>query len=82
MAHDLKKEFEFYIQNQESLFKQYPNKFLVIKDLEVKGAFELEPDAFSFAVKEFGLGMFIIHKAQDKTKEENPTYRGRVRFAS
>ena len=38
----LKEEFQYYVDNQNSLFQQYPNKYLIIRDKEVVGAFDTD----------------------------------------
>ena len=42
MSSDLRKEFEWYIANQETMVEQYDGKVIVIKNGEVLGAYETE----------------------------------------
>ncbi|MCX6278535.1 MAG: hypothetical protein NT004_10600 [Bacteroidetes bacterium] len=56
----LKDEFNYFLENQHELFEQYPNRYLLIKDKQVIGAFEKEIDAYSEGVKRFELGTFLL----------------------
>ena len=36
----LVKEFDYYLENKDELFKQYPHKFVIIKNLKVIGIYD------------------------------------------
>ncbi|MBP3343031.1 MAG: hypothetical protein IKK23_04955 [Bacteroidales bacterium] len=77
----LEKEFNYFKENYKLLFEKYPNQFLVIKDMEVKNAFETFEQAIEYASTNFELGTFLI---QECTKDENAytqTFHSRVIFA-
>lgn len=74
----LKKEFEYYLENQEQLVKAYNGKFLVIKDLEVKGQFDSHGDAYNFATANFELGTFIIQHCLAGDQGHTQTFHSRV----
>ena len=52
--------FNWFLDNHDELYKQYPNKRLVIRDFSVVRAFDDENEALDWAVKNIGLGNFII----------------------
>lgn len=54
--------FKYYIDNQDKLVKKYSDKYLVITDNGVVATFTEESEAYYYAVKEFGLGSFILQK--------------------
>lgn len=55
----LKKEFDWYVQNQDELVKKYDSKVLAIKNQEVIGVFESFEDSLKiFDNHEYGLVMF------------------------
>ena len=58
----LKKNFYYYIANQNELVSKYDGKYLVIKDNQVQGTYDRIEDAFRFGKREFGMGNFIIQK--------------------
>ena len=60
----LDREFKYYLDNQERLFEQYKDKFIVIKDNEVIGAYESELTAYLETKKEHEEGTFLIQLCQ------------------
>ena len=46
------KNFEWYQENYQDLYKNYPEKFLIIANEKVEGAFDTLDDAYVFGVKE------------------------------
>ena len=57
-------QFEYFIQHQDELVKQYDGKVLVIKDLQVVGAYDDHMKAYFEAVKQFELGTFMIQRCE------------------
>ena len=58
----LKKEFEYYLDNQDELVKLYNGKYVVIKDDSVVGAYDTESEAYYGSVEKYPLGSFMIQK--------------------
>lgn len=56
----LEKEFKFFTENLDKIFRLYPNKYIVIKDEDVKYISDSRDEALSFAIKHFKLGTFLI----------------------
>ena len=75
---DLKKEFHYFIEYQEELVEKYNGKFLVIKDLEVKNAFDTMEEAYIWGNKEFEPGTFIIQECMSGKEVYSATFHSRV----
>ena len=58
----LLEEFNYFLENKEELFKQYPYKILVIKNKKVIGLFETVPEAVKETSKTEQLGTFLVQK--------------------
>lgn len=71
---DLKNEFQYYLANKETFLRDYENKYIVIKNHKVLGAYSEILDAVEETKKEHELGTFLV---QHVTKDE-----GQVRFHS
>lgn len=76
----LKKEFNFYLANQEDLLKKYQGKFIVIKDENVIGVFDSELEAYSSTIKTEEAGTFLIQECQPGNESYTQTFRTRVIF--
>lgn len=76
----LEKEFEFYIKNQDSLVKKYNGKFIVIKDENVIGAYNNEPEAFFETEKTHKLGTFLIQLCIPGEDAYTQIFHSRVQF--
>lgn len=76
----LEQEFEFYKQNQKNLLNSYEGKFLVVKDLEVKGAYGSQIEAYEEGKKQFELGTFLIQQCLPGEDSYTQTYHSRVIF--
>jgi len=56
----LEKEFQYFVDNQNDLFKQFPEQYLVIKDQKVIGVYDNKIDAYFETQEEHELGSFLI----------------------
>jgi len=56
----LEQEFQYYKDHQEELVQAYEGKFLLISGEEVKGAYNIETEAYLDGKKRFGLGHFLL----------------------
>lgn len=56
----LEKEFQYFVDNQNDLFKQFPDQYLVIKDQKVIGVYDNKIDAYFETQEEHELGSFLI----------------------
>jgi hypothetical protein len=74
----LQEEFDYYIAHQDELLRQYNGKYLVIKDKQVRGAFDTELDAYKMASKEYELGSFLIQRCVPGDEAYSQTFFSRV----
>lgn len=56
----MKENLDFFIENQAELVRKYDGKVLVIKDLQVVGAFGNPLQAYLEACKQYELGTFSL----------------------
>ena len=65
MQNTLKKEFEFYKENQSDLLNKYRGKFIVIKDKRVVGAYDSEPEAYAETIESQKSSNFLIQEVDE-----------------
>lgn len=61
----LKEEFQFYLDNQSDLLKQYKGKFVVIVGQSVVGAYRSFKDAVLRSAKKYTLGTFLVQECTE-----------------
>ncbi|MBO4293410.1 MAG: hypothetical protein J5881_03370 [Clostridia bacterium] len=71
------KNYEYYILNKKELCKKYLNRYLIIKDESVVGAYETFEEALKEA-KNIEAGTYIIQKCEKD--EEVQIFHTRIRF--
>jgi hypothetical protein len=78
---DLKKEFHYYLENQDELVKKFNGMVLVIQNEQIKGSYPSIELAFNGAVAS-GLvpGEFLIQKCSFGNDDYTQTFHSRVRF--
>lgn len=76
----LKKEFEFYLENQTELAKKYNGKYIVVKNREVIGVFDSEIEAVEKTSVNHELGTFLVQKCEPGKESYTQTYHSRVVF--
>nr|WP_311521977.1 hypothetical protein [uncultured Porphyromonas sp.] len=71
----VKELFKWYLDHQDILVQKYNGRVLVIKDNEVKGDFDSEGAAYSFAVKEqYEPGTFMIQECSPGSEAYSQTF--------
>ena len=55
-------DYKWFIDNQKELFRQFPNKFLIISGCQSLGAFDTFDDAMEEALKLRKAGEFLIQQ--------------------
>lgn len=80
MDGQLKKEFDFFLSQRDKLVKEYRGKFVVVRDLQVQGAYDDELTAIKEAQKQFKLGTFIVQRVTDAPDSVQQTFHSRVSF--
>lgn len=81
VAHDLRKDFEFYLANQEKLVASYNGKYVVIREGKVIGAYDSELAAVSETQKTFPLGSFLVQRVEPGNSAYTQTFHSRVAFS-
>jgi len=81
MLDDLKKDFEYYIEHQEELVRQYNGKFIVIKNRKIIGVYDSELEAVKNTSKKFEIGTFLVQKCAPGKESYTQTYHSRVIIA-
>lgn len=77
----LAKEFDYYLNHQDELVKQYNGKFIVIRDCAVIGVYDDELEAIEETQKKYELGTFLVQKCEPGINSYTQTYQSRVIFA-
>ncbi|HYH74888.1 MAG TPA: hypothetical protein VD735_02910 [Candidatus Saccharimonadales bacterium] len=75
---NLEQEFDYYVKNQSELVKKYQNKYLVIKDKSVAGAFDSELEAYADASAKYEAGTFLIQPCLPGEDSYTQTFYSRV----
>ena len=74
----LEKEFQYYLNNQASLVKQYAGKFLVIKDEKIIGVYNSHAEAYNSTIQTEKLGTFLIQHCNPGTESHSQTFHSQV----
>ncbi len=77
---ELKKEFDYYLEHQDELVKEYNGKFIVIKGNRVLGAFSSEIEAINKALEKHELGTFLVQKCEPGRASYTQIYHSRMVF--
>ena len=79
---DLKREFEFYLENQNELVKKYNGKYIVIKNCLVIGEYDSVIEAVTETSKQHELGTFLVQKCELGEDSYTQTFHSRVAFSN
>lgn len=74
------KNFEYFKEHHDELFKTYPDKYLLISGESVKGDFDSFEEALSYASKNYELGTYIIQYCSEGTEGYTQRFHSRVIF--
>lgn len=78
----LKKEFEYYLLNQDKFVKEYDGKVIVLKDYEVVGVYDSFGQAYWGAQEKYQLGFFLIQKVSEGTQDTHSSAYGSRRVTA
>ena len=56
----LDKQIKYYQKNKAQFFKEYPGKYIVIKNFAVIGVYDSHDEAYRETVKQHQVGTFLI----------------------
>ena len=80
MKNKLQKEFNFYIEKQDELVKEFNGKYLVIVGRKIEGAFDSFEEAFLKASQKHEAGSFLIQRCSPGTEDYTVTFYSNVTF--
>jgi hypothetical protein len=78
VVNKLENEFKYYLEHQKELIKKYNGKYVVIKNLEVVGAYDFELEAVQKTAEKHELGTFLVQKCEPGNESYTQTYNSRV----
>jgi hypothetical protein len=61
-------DYAWFVENLKSLYKQHPNKHLVISNKTIFGAYDSFDAAFHAAIENFEPGKFIIQECEPEPR--------------
>jgi len=73
--------YEYYIQNFDSLCTKYLDKYIVIKEQSVIGEYDSFEEAYDNTIKTEELGTFLIQHCSEESNNVNYFYSNNVVFA-
>ena len=77
----LKKEFNWYIVNQDELVKKHNGKFIVVVNETVVGSYTTKAKAYFESQKKYTLGTFLIQFCESGAESYSQRFSSRVTFA-
>ena len=72
------KDFDFFLQNVEDLYKKYGHKYLVIKNKQILNAYDAFDEALSNTLKTETLGTFLIQECLENKEKLVHHFQGNV----
>ena len=78
MKSQLEKEFQWYLEHQAELVKEYKGKFVVIMDGKVIGNYENEIEAIEQTSKTYEVGTFLVQQCTEGEEGYTQVFHSRV----
>ena len=75
-------EFRFFSDNIDALIQKYNNKYVIIKDTEIKGVFDTFDKAYQSGTKRYELGTFLIQQCNEESIKAGHVFHSRVYLKS
>lgn len=66
----LEKEYEYFKRNKDSLYEEYPNKYVLIVGESVIRAFGSMDEAYKYALEHYEPGQFLIDQCTGEIKPQ------------
>lgn len=79
-TYSAKNDYQFFIDSRDKLCKQYPDKFLVIKNKKILGNYNDKVTAYLETSKEHEAGTFIIQECNPDSEIPVQTFHSRAIF--
>lgn len=78
----LHREFQFYLDHQDELVREYNGKYLVIVDNKVEGAYDTQEVAVTKALESFDRGTFLVQKCAPGSESYTRSFHSRIRLVA
>ncbi len=62
-------EREFFEEHREELLRQFPGKFVVIKERRLLGSYETIQNALAAGAREFGVTSFLVRRTDEAPED-------------
>ena len=72
------KDFDFFLQNMENLYKTYGHKFVAVKNQSILAAYKSFNDALDATLKTEELGTFLIQECLENKEKLIHHFQGNV----
>jgi hypothetical protein len=72
------KDFDFFLQSMEKLYKEHGHKFVAIKDLNILGTYDTFNEALETTLKTEELGTFLIQECFENREKLVHHFQGNV----
>jgi len=72
------KDFDFFLQNMEKLYKVHGQKFVAIKDHNILGAYDTFNEALKTTLEKEELGTFLIQECFENREKLVHHFQGNV----
>ncbi len=70
MENSIETELKFFESIEPQLIRDHLDKFVVVKDKDIKGIYDIEQEAYAEASKNFQEGTFLIRQClKDRTPQ-------------
>lgn len=76
-----KQNYDFFVSNFESLYKNYANKYLAIKDCKVIGVYDDFDSAVFTTLKTEEVGSFVVQHCVEEKDEANTFHSNNIVFS-
>ena len=71
-------DFDYFLENINSLYKKYGHKFVAVKNQNILGAYESFNEALDTTLQTEKLGTFLIQEIFDNKEEMVHHFQGNV----
>jgi hypothetical protein len=72
------KDFDFFLQNMERLYREHGHKFVAIKNLNILGTYDTFNEALEITLKTEELGTFLIQECFENREKLVHHFQGNV----
>jgi hypothetical protein len=76
----LDKEFQYYLNNQNSLVNKYNGRYIVIVEENVTGDYDSYAQTLSNSLQYYEMGTFLVQKCSPGEKDYTLYFHSRVTF--